>query len=53
MNVQSSSSGVVVDLHIKTSLKKGGADRKLKDYLSRNNKKGNTLQSEPPFQTIN
>jgi hypothetical protein len=43
---------VVVD-HLKTTLKKGGADRKLKDYLSRNNKKGNTLQSEPPFQTIN
>jgi hypothetical protein len=43
---------VVVD-HLKTSLKKGAADRKLKDYLSRNNKKGNTLQSEPQFQTIN
>ena len=52
LNVQSSSSGVVVD-HLKTSSKKGGADRKLKDYLSRNNKKGSILQSEPPFQTIN
>ena len=52
LNLQTSSTGVVIDLHIKHAHKKG-ADRKLKDYLSRNDKKGTNLQSEPPFQTIN
>ena len=40
----------MVDLHIKTSQKRGGGP-KLKDYLSRNDKK--SVTNDPPFSTIN